>query len=336
MTTQRKFNCRTKLHTLLLFLIVVNAKLLSAQARVHCALAKEKKTMFLNTKTGAIKDNKEQQYDKSVGENDNDGNDIIEITARQCLCSRKTSNEYCAILNGENRCSVHRWTSDPNLETICYKKTKLENFLQFIYLPSMLLLGIVIIMPFSTVAGKNSVEYLLSFCFPCIRRRHVNRVIQQEMEAITEHIAIESILDCDDGMVEQTVLKLRTKFLNLDHQDQGRHHDKQNHDPEGISSDLNSVEVSCLICMAGIKEGERIADLSCNHNFHTDCIKEWIKRRNVCPLCNSQVAECETILVPNDELGANDEIDEEARNQFDRLTAFYRLRTSRRLRSSYR
>eukprot|EP00553_Chaetoceros_curvisetus_P011479 CAMPEP_0204635326 /NCGR_PEP_ID=MMETSP0717-20131115/31319_1 /ASSEMBLY_ACC=CAM_ASM_000666 /TAXON_ID=230516 /ORGANISM="Chaetoceros curvisetus" /LENGTH=173 /DNA_ID=CAMNT_0051654047 /DNA_START=11 /DNA_END=532 /DNA_ORIENTATION=+ len=34
-----------------------------------------------------------------------------------------------------------------------------------------------------------------------------------------------------------------------------------------------------------IEDGERIGALPCNHMFHVDCLKEWIKRKNICPLC---------------------------------------------------
>lgn len=46
-------------------------------------------------------------------------------------------------------------------------------------------------------------------------------------------------------------------------------------------------EVTCSICMMEIEDGDRIGALECDHKFHVDCLKEWIKRRNVCPLCQS-------------------------------------------------
>ena len=48
---------------------------------------------------------------------------------------------------------------------------------------------------------------------------------------------------------------------------------------------INEEEVSCTICMTEINDGDRIGALPCNHLFHSSCLKEWIKRRNVCPLC---------------------------------------------------
>jgi len=43
--------------------------------------------------------------------------------------------------------------------------------------------------------------------------------------------------------------------------------------------------VVCTICIMNIEDGDRIGALPCEHEFHVDCLKEWIKRKNVCPLC---------------------------------------------------
>mmetsp|Transcript_29014 Transcript_29014/g.33340 ORF Transcript_29014/g.33340 Transcript_29014/m.33340 type:complete len:515 (-) Transcript_29014:117-1661(-) len=57
---------------------------------------------------------------------------------------------------------------------------------------------------------------------------------------------------------------------------------------EGDEDDeFDDDEVMCTICMIEIEDGDRIGALPCNHPFHVDCLKEWIKRRNVCPLCQS-------------------------------------------------
>ena len=50
-----------------------------------------------------------------------------------------------------------------------------------------------------------------------------------------------------------------------------------------IDDDEN--EVTCAICIVEIEDGDRIGVLPCEHQFHVECLKQWIKRRNVCPLC---------------------------------------------------
>lgn len=48
---------------------------------------------------------------------------------------------------------------------------------------------------------------------------------------------------------------------------------------------------SCPICLGSLEEGMRIGSLACHHEFHVDCLKLWLKRRNHCPLCHGKVAE---------------------------------------------
>lgn len=49
----------------------------------------------------------------------------------------------------------------------------------------------------------------------------------------------------------------------------------------------------CTICLTAIEEGERVGILPCMHIFHSDCLRQWIMRRNACPLC--QATEIATI-----------------------------------------
>ena len=276
-----------------------------ASARTVCELSPEIVTFFLNTTSNSI------QTSASTGDN------IIQFEAKKCPCSRYINDDYCPISNNENVCSVHRWSRDPRLETLCLKQTWLDRISASIYLPNLFLLAIAIIAPFTTTMGKNAKEYALSFCFPCIRKRHIDRIIHREMESITEHIRARAGTQRDDGKIEITVLKLKTKPVNKDFQ-------------------FTYEDKNCQICMIGLEEGDRIGDLSCFHSFHSDCLKEWIKRKNTCPLCNVEVAKSEVVLMDREDVTIEEEdavIDDAARDRFDRLTAFYRRRTSRWIRS---
>jgi Ring finger domain len=50
-------------------------------------------------------------------------------------------------------------------------------------------------------------------------------------------------------------------------------------------------EQLCSICLGPLQEGMRVGSLACHHDFHVDCLKTWLKRKNHCPLCNEQAAE---------------------------------------------
>ncbi|KAJ1698997.1 hypothetical protein LUZ63_007509 [Rhynchospora breviuscula] len=48
---------------------------------------------------------------------------------------------------------------------------------------------------------------------------------------------------------------------------------------------------SCVICMEEYEKGDKVGTLNCAHNFHTTCIKKWLERKNICPVCKSEAFE---------------------------------------------
>ena len=61
--------------------------------------------------------------------------------------------------------------------------------------------------------------------------------------------------------------------------------------PQNIRSDDEDT-FECTICLAEVEDGERVGVLPCTHVFHVDCLRQWIARKNACPLC--QVTEIAT------------------------------------------
>ena len=51
----------------------------------------------------------------------------------------------------------------------------------------------------------------------------------------------------------------------------------------------------CAICLEAFTEGDgkMIAELNCNskHIFHVDCLTEWVKKNDVCPMCRQQIVD---------------------------------------------
>lgn len=47
----------------------------------------------------------------------------------------------------------------------------------------------------------------------------------------------------------------------------------------------------CPICMVDFKETDEITPLPCDekHYFHRDCIKSWLEKNNICPLCKKEI-----------------------------------------------
>ena len=46
----------------------------------------------------------------------------------------------------------------------------------------------------------------------------------------------------------------------------------------------------CSICLAEMKEKDKVIILECNHIYHKDCIMIWFQKNNInCPLCRKSL-----------------------------------------------
>ena len=74
----------------------------------------------------------------------------------------------------------------------------------------------------------------------------------------------------------------------------------KNNNSNNISELLEEVNVTdkilekkeqeeCAICLGDFELNEKICYLPCFHFFHAECIKDYIKKKPICPLCNHKV-----------------------------------------------
>ncbi|KAL8145192.1 putative E3 ubiquitin-protein ligase RHG1A isoform X2 [Apium graveolens] len=47
----------------------------------------------------------------------------------------------------------------------------------------------------------------------------------------------------------------------------------------------------CCICQEEYVDGDDLGKLKCGHDFHTDCIKQWLKQKNLCPICKATIGD---------------------------------------------
>lgn len=52
-----------------------------------------------------------------------------------------------------------------------------------------------------------------------------------------------------------------------------------------IRIDDNLLLDECSICLEKYQKNDKITDLNCDHVFHTNCIRLWLKDNNTCPQC---------------------------------------------------
>ena len=51
----------------------------------------------------------------------------------------------------------------------------------------------------------------------------------------------------------------------------------------------NFNEETCNVCLEIYKEGQISIKLDCGHYFHENCIIQWLKMRNTCPVCRHEL-----------------------------------------------
>ncbi|TNV72468.1 hypothetical protein FGO68_gene1360 [Halteria grandinella] len=45
---------------------------------------------------------------------------------------------------------------------------------------------------------------------------------------------------------------------------------------------------ACTICQQEFKDSENVSNLSCNHLFHSQCVRKWLEQKSICPVCRAQ------------------------------------------------
>ena len=52
--------------------------------------------------------------------------------------------------------------------------------------------------------------------------------------------------------------------------------------------EIKSMQDSCVICLCDYKLKQNVITLTCKHEFHFDCIKQWLDQNTTCPKCRKE------------------------------------------------
>ncbi|XP_051124516.1 probable E3 ubiquitin-protein ligase RHG1A isoform X2 [Andrographis paniculata] len=97
-------------------------------------------------------------------------------------------------------------------------------------------------------------------------RMDVDNMSYEELLALEERIG-----NVCTGLTEETIMShlKQQKYLN-----------SRRPDPQ--------IETEpCSICREEYNNGENVGVLNCGHDFHTECIKQWLMHKNLCPICKA-------------------------------------------------
>ncbi|XP_062091031.1 E3 ubiquitin-protein ligase MBR2 isoform X2 [Humulus lupulus] len=96
-------------------------------------------------------------------------------------------------------------------------------------------------------------------------RLDVDNMSYEELLALEERIG-----DVSTGLSEEMVLKLMKQ---------------RKYEP--ISVEVGPDPEPCCICQEEYADGDDVGALDCGHDFHTDCVKQWLMQKNLCPICKT-------------------------------------------------
>lgn len=128
---------------------------------------------------------------------------------------------------------------------------------------------------FCTDQGRNALRFCWNRCCDpnmndrIIERRIQPLSVQAIMWAHRMRLAQQQHHMTNDRIPHELVLKTKLFHVqpNISHTEEG--------------------DIICTICFHTLQEGDRVGALPCHHDFHVECLKGWLTRRNVCPLCQA-------------------------------------------------
>ena len=146
------------------------------------------------------------------------------------------------------------------------------------------------------------------------RNRHRNRNLNNILELINnDDLDLDFLFDPHSPLNERHGFNNELSLnLNNDRNDSSEEDDFNDDDdynnsngvdesiinslPKCVIEDVNKLdEKQCIICLEDFKNGEEKTTIPCFHIFHPNCINQWLKANNTCPICKTEIDKEENI-----------------------------------------
>ena len=124
---------------------------------------------------------------------------------------------------------------------------------------------------------------MIAKCVPRMNTWITEQLLEAEIEArsmVREEYEYAARLQRQtEGWLSGYSLKTKRYDSRVEDEITRSDHDCQLHHDEDHDECKESEESMCTICLLSVEDGERIADLSCGHLYHADCLAEWILKK---------------------------------------------------------
>jgi len=218
---------------------------------------------------------------------------------RQCLCSTRPweteIKAFCPL--DKTTCGIPRSPEEP---IGCFNQSSRTSLIRNAWPVIVLWYGGLVIFLIFTTQGRNARYYVISKC--C--NRNLNRQLIEQYWYIeggywrrrrrrrtTLPTLLQDVRQRGRARNEHEVPPLPSN--TLDHLVDTH----SEHPPNQLalktkryvvpSNVQDEDDLACTICFSPLADGDRVGALACNHSFHVDCLKLWLPRRNICPLCQA-------------------------------------------------
>jgi hypothetical protein len=226
--------------------------------------------------------------------------------ARECSCHEpEAPTVYCPFAI-KTCLSPSRW--DPDQIPGCRNIPQGQDVKSYALLLSSVWFICLLSCLVCTNMGPSIFNFCLSRCIPGWTEYVVDRIIRRNPERarhmyrlllVRQHLALEQAMElhrneavneqqdeapsfeseCKDPVQPPTSLSLRSKKYRAEKCEKAL--------GSGQDNDSETDAIDCTICFATLIDGDRVGSLPCDHLFHVECLKMWLPRRNVCPLCQT-------------------------------------------------
>ncbi len=213
------------------------------------------------------------------------------VLVRACDCI-STIEAYCS--EATTFCQVSTNTANSDIHVICIEEQ--QSFLRYLF--AFLFFSVCLI--FITCMRSPKGHTILRFCRRCMLRccktRHdrvldndlrsleqdyVRRqnaaMIQRRAQRLQQHRSYDPWGDTEIPLALQVIRVSRIATSTTTRQVSALLRTKR--------YEATEVDYVCPVCLIEIEDGDRVGDLTCGHAYHVDCLKAWLKRKNICPLC---------------------------------------------------
>mmetsp|Transcript_23438 Transcript_23438/g.32862 ORF Transcript_23438/g.32862 Transcript_23438/m.32862 type:complete len:438 (+) Transcript_23438:159-1472(+) len=250
---------------------------------------------------------------RKMKSNQDDRNDINSdqlFRARKCICFiQEDDPRYCPV--DKVHCGVPKTNNQayedvPPSEVGCFNQSSRTVLIRNAWPVVILWYGALILFLFLTEQGRHTRNFVYSkLCNRNYNASMINRMLEPSdvfssrffapfwrqrpvRRTVVDPVTPETEEDRNENRGPPTALALKTKRYMRPSSDIVAGSTEQSTDYSRDCDSENSQEgISCTICFGPLEDGERIGALPCEHIFHVDCLKTWLSRRNVCPLCQT-------------------------------------------------